>query len=1178
MKYQHAFGQAGRDVFSLIERLEPRLLMSGSLSIVDSIGNASDRAVSLSDTVLGASSTAATFSLTNTGDAAVNISGFSAPGIGSDFDVTVLDNASQVVSGNVFAIAPGETYTVQVVFNPVGTTGDKAAAITFASDDPGNANVSLSASGKALTLGASDALHVIEVARPVIGGVQYVTYDLLISSTTDWTMAQLWVDLSSGSIYQNTSAGTSRDPMFGSEINDAPPWPNDLLVDPDVRWDTYMAVPDGSLPLFIFGSHTISSQHADVVWYTMVENGAISDVHIARVTVTADASGSLWGYWSNDATAGVGINFYSTIPLENNPALTVDSDDGGTSLHFDDVLWGGPGLTKTFTLTNTGASALNITSFAESEDGNPGDFSVVVKNSLGQIVPSQNWANGFEIGPASSYSVEVTFTPHARGNRTGSITFHTNDNNNESITLTFDGVGAAPSLSVTDSEYIATDKAIEFPATIVGRTSDLHTFTLANTNASQALSITNLVKAGGNGGDFTMTVKDADGNVVAGDDFVIAAGESYTIEVAFAPTAAGNRAGNIAFNTDDPQNAAVLLTFTGSANSGGRAQVTDTSGTTTDLTISFAQPVLVGATSSISRFTITNAGDLDLDITDFAKTADGNPGDFNVVIKDNLGNVVATDHFTISAGKSYKVEVTFRPTAAGARSASIVFNTSDAAHGSITLSMNGTANSGPALSVGDESGNASDLAVAFAQTAVGATSAVSTFTLSNTGDRPLNVTNFVKTLSAMSGDFRIVVRSNTGSVVSNSSFIVPVGEAFTVEVTFAPSEVGQRSGSITFNTNDAENSSVTLNFAGIGGEGSAGLFGNVGLSKPAKLILTDSDGTIVTFSLSGLGTGEVIKTLDGWQVVYTGTSAKSTATISTKKSKLIGDDGKASIDSITVEGAIKSISAGSVNLTGNFTVDDSLGTLTLGNAADGVFDIGGRLEGDIKTTLAVTMGQVSNVSFTSLTPMASLTVTNWLDSGEADVISAPSLGKLSTKVNKKLAIAENGDFQAGLDLTGDGVLAGKNTLGSASIGGRLGEALWDITGSAGNITVRGAASASTLRTTLGMASLSFGGMDTVNILAGIDGSMLEHASQAEDITAGIAIKSITTSTWVSSHASAATIGSVKLTGGSFAADQTMIHVLNNSATPRIAPIKTIKTTNLAWNYSIVPGLSVLEIL
>jgi hypothetical protein len=900
------------------ENLEPRLMLSGSLTITDNVGNASDRSAAFADTVLGSSSTTATFSIANTGDAAVDISNLVAPGVGDNFDVIVLDGSGQSVTGSSFSIAAGQTYTIQATFNPVDSTGAKADTITFNSTAAGNASVSLAVSGTALTLG--DGLHIIQVASPVIDGVQYVTYDIFLTSDYAWTNSAISMTLSQGSIYQNEDYGS-----------DGPPSDYLIQLDGDVEWDTYFSTDAGDTPSFADSSFTTTSLSA--TWYKSPPySTGCTDVRLARITVTADAVGTISGKWwsTDEAVEGVGVSYSATLP---GPDLVVYDDEGSA------------GTSNTF-----------------------------------------------------------------------------------------------PNCAVDDS-------------------------------------------------------------------------------------------------------------------------ITET-------------------------FTITNTGINPLVVTNILKTDVGTPSDFTFVVKDNLGNTVTGDSFTVSsgAGNDYTIEVTFTPTTWGSHNGSITFNTNDDANLDVTLTFDGDTGPQAVLVVIDDSGTTTDKAVDFSLVSMGSTSQAKTFTISNAGTEPLAISEFHKVTSSASGDFTVVVRDNAGVVVSASSFTVAVGESYTVEVTFSPGAVDNRTASIAFSTDVAGHSSVTLSLSGTGYEGR---FGTVNDKKGTKLVMTDADGTIVTFTLSGLGTGTVNMTDDGWQISYVNTDRFSSTKITTKKSRTVGDDGLASINSVTVSGALKAFSAATTSLTGDFTVADSLSVLTLDDCLAGsTISIGARVVGDIKTTLAVKMDHVQNATFTSLTPMSSLAVTNWLDNdATADTITAPSLAKLTASGNKKAHV--DGDFQAGLSITGVGVAAGKSALGSATIKGDLSGAVWDIKGQAGNITVSGIASDSTLRTTLSMGKLSFAGLDTVNILAGIKASVTDFATLASDfLKPSASIKSITAAGLSGSNISATSIGSVKLTNSPdmISAGLAVIHVLNNTLTPKISPVSTISysnkanpASNIKWKFG-QPEPGILEII
>ena len=109
---------------------------------------------------------------------------------------------------------------------------------------------------------------------------------------------------------------------------------------------------------------------------------------------------------------------------------------------------------------------------------------------------------------------------------------------------------------------------------------------------------------------------------------------------------------------------------------------------------------------------------------------------------------------------------------------------------------------------------------------------------------------------------------------------------------------------------------------------------------------------------------------------------------------------------------------------------------------------------------SLSAGSARDASVTADAGIASLTVTEWLDTGgEGDVVQAGWLGKLTArgrKPNPRKGLAgSDGDFGAAVDLTGQHIPGGKAVLGSAKVAGGVADAAWHVPGAAGAVAIRG---------------------------------------------------------------------------------------------------------------------------
>jgi hypothetical protein len=243
------------------------------------------------------------------------------------------------------------------------------------------------------------------------------------------------------------------------------------------------------------------------------------------------------------------------------------------------------------------------------------------------------------------------------------------------------------------------------------------------------------------------------------------------VAVAFVPTASGARSGT--FTITDSAG-----TQTASLNGTGTSPATD----------ALSPPILtfgaqqITTASAAQQVTLTNSGDLPLTLIAAQITS----GDFTAV--NACGN-------SLNPHSSCSINVAFAPknvgTINGVLSVSDQYRTQ-----AVVLSGFGVAPPGVSL--------APFSTINFPATGVGATSPGQTVTLTNNG----GVTLLVQSI-AVAGDYVIVPGSNTcGSSVA-------VGTACTMQIAFAPTVGGPRSGTLTV-TDNAGNSPQTLSLTGAG--------------------------------------------------------------------------------------------------------------------------------------------------------------------------------------------------------------------------------------------------------------------------------------------------------------------------------------------------------------------------
>lgn len=205
-----------------------------------------------------------------------------------------------------------------------------------------------------------------------------------------------------------------------------------------------------------------------------------------------------------------------------------------TSLNFNGGVIGTTSAAQTITLTSSGTAVLNVSNITIT-GANAGDF-------------SQTNNCPATMGINTSCTITVTFSPTAVGNRGANITLTDNANNSpQSIGLS--GVGQATVAPLV----ILNPPSLAFSYQNVGTTSAAQPVTLTNVGTAP-LSISSITSTGTNAADFPST------NTCPSGTSTLAVNASCTISVTFSPTAAGNRSANVTVTdnaADSPENVAV---------------------------------------------------------------------------------------------------------------------------------------------------------------------------------------------------------------------------------------------------------------------------------------------------------------------------------------------------------------------------------------------------------------------------------------------------------------------------------------------------------------------------------------------------------------------------------------------------------------------------------------------
>jgi hypothetical protein len=265
----------------------------------------------------------------------------------------------------------------------------------------------------------------------------------------------------------------------------------------------------------------------------------------------------------------------------------------------------------------------------------------------------------------------------------------------------------------------------------------------------------------------------------------LAASATCTIDVTFTPSTTAAKSATLTVSDTVPESRAVSLTGTGVVGIPGVLLAPTT-------LPAFALQA-VGTTSATGQdVTVTNNGTAVVNFTG------ANPFTFTGA---NLGDFTKTSTCgaTLAVAANCKITVKFAPTAAGSRSASL--NIADNVSGSPQLvPVSGTA----AVPTADLSG----ATLSFPDQTVNTPSATKTVTLTNNGTVPLTLNPAI----AITGDF---------SQINDCVSPIAASAHCTITVTFTPTVVGARTGTITISDNASPTGVTTTQTVALSGNGAS---------------------------------------------------------------------------------------------------------------------------------------------------------------------------------------------------------------------------------------------------------------------------------------------------------------------------------------------------------------------
>ena len=462
------------------------------------------------------------------------------------------------------------------------------------------------------------------------------------------------------------------------------------------------------------------------------------------VTLAAGQSLPLTANYS-PASAGAAIGSISVVSTATNSPMTMSLSGTGvqpqisvapSSLSFGNLVVGTSGTQK-LTISNPGTATLNVTQATVAGSG---------FTTSGLALP-------LSLAPGGAASFNVGFAPASAGSASGSITLISNAPAS-SLVIPFSGSGVASTLQLAVSPA-----SLSFGNLATG-SSATQNVTISNTgNSSVSVSQISATGTGFSTSGITLPM-------------TLAAGQSTSFGVKFAPASAGTLSGSVSVVS----NAANSPTTIALSGTGVQAQIA-----VVPSSVSFGS-VTVGVTNS-QTLTIQNPGTATLSVTQASLSGAGF----------TFSGLALP--LSVPAGGSSTFNVGFSPASAGSASGSVTL-ISNTTNSPLVVPFSGTGISST-LQL-----SASPASLSFGSLTTG-TSATQSVTITNTGNSSVSISQI----------------SASGTGYARSALALPLSlaasQSTSFSVTFAPASAGSLPGSVTVVSN-ATNSPLVIALSGTG--------------------------------------------------------------------------------------------------------------------------------------------------------------------------------------------------------------------------------------------------------------------------------------------------------------------------------------------------------------------------
>ncbi|WP_263357913.1 choice-of-anchor D domain-containing protein [Acidicapsa ligni] len=364
------------------------------------------------------------------------------------------------------------------------------------------------------------------------------------------------------------------------------------------------------------------------------------------VVFAPKAAGAVSGKLTITSNSSTGTTSAITLTGTGTAAATPKLTLSATTLPFGSIA---DGTTKSLSLTLTSSGTSSVTVSAASITGT--GFSVTASGLPKTLTPGQTLV------------VPVVFAPKSAGAVTGKLTITSNSTTGATSAITLTGTGTAaatPQLTLS---------ATSLP---FGSLADGTSKSLSLTLTSSGTSSVTVSAASITGTGFSL---------VAGSwPQTLTAGQSLTIQVKFAPTAAGAVTGKLTISSNSTTGAtsAITLTGTGTAATSPKLGISATS-------LSFGTVTL--DSSSMESVTLTSTGTSPVTISSA------------VITGARFSLASGTFPISLNPGATATLTIEFLPTAAGTSTGQLTINSNSTLGSTSTVALTGTGAAAATFSV-----------------------------------------------------------------------------------------------------------------------------------------------------------------------------------------------------------------------------------------------------------------------------------------------------------------------------------------------------------------------------------------------------------------------------------------------------------------------------------------------